>query len=269
MTTYVKSSSTVETETGSLKLARIGWHTHARSLLPTASTEAEGYPAIAARNDNTFEYWRPTAVPAWWRVDLGSATAVNYVGIAAHNLGTVGASIKVQYSSNDSSWSDASAATADEPADDGEILFLFPVQTARYWRIYVDGVIPTVGVVYLGTILAMQRGIYAGHTPITLARQTVMRPSVSERGQLLGRTIIRSGLQASAEWDNITADWYRTYFDPFVASARQYPFFMAWRPSEFPAELAFGTVDADIAPRNSGPRNFMNVGFTMRGAGYG
>lgn len=272
MTTYIKSSATVESETGSLKLARIGWHTRARSLTPSASTEATGYPAIAARNDDTFEFWRPTAVPAWWKVDLGSAQSINYCGIAAHNFGTAGTTVKVQYSSNDSSWSDASDASAAPataaPSDDGEMLFLFPAQSARYWRIYVDGAIPTVGVIYLGSILVMQRGLYAGHSPVTLARQSAIRPTVSERGKLLGRTVIRSGLQTTFQWDHLTGDWYRANFDPFVASARRYPFFISWRPSEFPAELAFGSVDDDIVPSNSGPRNLMSVGFRFHGAGY-
>jgi len=272
MTTYIKNSSTVESETGSLKHARIGYQTYARTLIPTASSEAEGFPAIAARNDDTYEYWRPTEVPAWWQVDLGEARSINYVGIAAHNIGSVGARVTVQHSSDGSTWDDANdasvAPSSVAPTTDGAMLFLFPAVSARYWRLYVEDVIPTIGVVFIGGILAMQRGFYVGHSPVTLSRQTVIRPTVSERGQWLGRSVIRSGLKTSVSWKNLTATWYRENFDPFVSSARSYPFFFAWRPSEFPAELAYASCDSDIAPDNSGPKSYMSVGFTLSGAGY-
>src|SRR5690606_38472993 len=130
-------------------------------------------------------------VPAWWRVDLGTIRSINYEGIAAHNIGSVGARVTVQYSDDDSTWNDANnsavAPSSSPPTDDGEMLFLFPAVSARYWRIYVEDSIPTIGVVFIGSILAMPRGIYQGYTPITMARQTVIRPTISERGQWLGR----------------------------------------------------------------------------------
>lgn len=262
---FVTTTATVESETGSLKLARIGWENLARDASLVASSAASGFPAVAARNSDTFEFWKPTAVPATWRADLGSAKLINYCGIAAHNFAEVGASVQAQYSTDDSVWNNASNVHA--PTDDSDLLLLFPQQTARYWRINVTTAIPTIAHIRFGKILAMQRGLYRGHTPITLSRETVIRPSIAEGGQWLGRSILRGGFATSVEWRNLTSSWYRTNFEPFVQDARSHPFFFAWRASEFTSEVAYVWCNEDIAPQNSGPKDFMSVGFQIRGTG--
>lgn len=260
---FITTPSTVESQQGPLKHARIGYHNPSGTIV--ASTEATDFPAAAANNDDTFEFWKPTAVPATWRKDFGAAIDVNYCGIAAHNLAKVGASLQVQYSTNDSTWNNASDVHT--PTDDSDILCLFPFQNARYWRVNITTAIPTIAHIRFGSVLTMQRGLYRGHSPITLSRETVIRPAISEGGQWLGRSILRGGFIGSAEWRNLTATWYRANFDPFVKEARSHPFFFAWRPYEFLSEIAYVWVNDDITPVNAGPRDFMSVGFQMRGTG--
>ena len=113
--------------------------------------------------------------------------------------------------------------------------------------------------------LAMQRAIYAGHSPITLSRKTVKRPTKSEFGQWLGSSTIRHGLKTSFEWKNLKAAWYREYFDPFVKSARTKPFFIAWRPSKFPNEIAYAWTSNDIKPSNMGILDYMDVSMSVEG----
>lgn len=253
----------MQSQTGPLKFARVGYHNPGGTVV--ASTAAVDYPASAALNENTFEFWKPTAVPANWRKDFGAAIAVNYCGIAAHNLASVGASVKVQYSTDDAVWNDASGTHT--PTDDSDTLMLFPVITARYWRILITTAIPTIAHIRFGEILAMPRGFYVGHSPLTMSRETVIRPAVSEGGQWLGRSILRSGYVGAVEWKNLSAWWYRQYFEPFVKEARSHPFFFAWRPYEFLSEISYVWCNEDIVPTNAGPRDFMSVGFQMRGSG--
>jgi hypothetical protein len=117
----------------------------------------------------------------------------------------------------------------------------------------------------MGQALTMQRRIYQGHTPLTLSRDTELSNNVSEGGQYLGRSIIRKGASTSAQWTHLNASWYRANFDPFVKSARTNPFFIGWRPLQYPNELGFVWTDSDIAPQNTGPRDFMSVGVNFRG----
>lgn len=241
--------------------ARIGYQRISGDV--TASSAASGFPASAADNPLTYTGWKPTSVPAWWEIDAGKGVEVDYVGIAAHNLGTIGATVKPQYSTGGSpEWEDAT----DEhmPADNRPIMFLFEEQFASKFRIYieVDGSpaeMPFVGVVYIGKALAMQRAIYGGHSPVTLSRETTIRPTVSERGQWLGRSIIRGGFVGSWTWRHLNADWYREHFDRFVKAARERPFFIAWRPETFPNEVAYCWTQKDIVPSNMGIKDFMQV----------
>lgn len=247
------------------KHARICWDAYniQGAGIMSASTSATGFGVDALENPLTYDKWKPTALPAWAALDIGGiSSGVDYVGIAAHTL--EGFTVKIQSSTDNVSWTDRSAAVV--PTDNSAMLFLFNSVVARYWRVYITGTgIPSIGVVYFGESLEMERTIYAGVTPITLSRNTVISNNKSDSGNFLGRSLVRRGYTGSAAFKNLTSDFYRTYFDPFVRSARQYPFFFAWRPSVFTADVAYCWTEQDIAPSNNGTRSLMDVSFDMAG----
>ena len=245
--------------TPDLRHARIGWQNRAFGRTPTASSTANGFPAINATFPTTFEFWRPATLPATWTVDLGTAHPIDYVGIVGDFNG---ATVTVEHSPDGVTWTAADTRVGVTTRIN---MFLFAEVTRRYWRLSFSVAIPRLAVAYIGKALAMQRRIYQGHTPLTLSRETTLSNNVSEGGQYLGRSIIRRGAGTSASWSHLRADWYRSEFDPFVRAARTAPFFIGWRPETFPAELGFCWVGEDIAPENSGPRDFMSVEMSFRG----
>lgn len=244
--------------TPDLNHCRIGWQSLAYGLTPTASTSATGKPAIAATYPTTFEYWQPTALPATWSLDLGASRAVDYVGLVGEFNGST---VDVQSSTDGTTWTTQLSMT---PADRVNV-GLFSEASARYWRIYITGNLPSIAVVYLGRALAMQRRIYQGHSPLVLSRTTEISNNVSDGGQFLGRSIIRKGAATSFGWQHLKADWYRSNFDPFVMAARTMPFFIAWRPEQYHGEVGFVWTGDDIKPGNTGPRDFMSVDMTVQG----
>lgn len=248
----------------SLELPRILWNDIGRLASLSASAAASGYPAKAAQNDNTFEFYQPTAVPATYRWDFGTATVFSGLGVAAHNLGSVGASVQVQYSHNDTDWLDASDVHT--PQDDGAILLIFPPQFSRYARAYFTVAVPTVGVIKTGPVLSVSKGIPGQHAPLPLSRVTELRPSESEGGQWLGASVVRAGLRGSAQWQDLTSIWYRENFVPFVREARlrARPFFFAWQPTVAPEDVAYCMLDADVAPVFK-PADRVDVSIRMRG----
>lgn len=260
----VAQSNIVDGRGYPLNHARIGYQTLTRGAVITASSEDAMWPASALGNGLTYERWKPTSVPAWVQFDAGQPVECDYFGLAAHNLGTVGAVFAVQYSDDGSSWSTVEAV---QPADDKPVMLLFEPITARYWRITLTEAVGFIGVAYIGRVLEMQRGMYGGHSPGTLSRRTEILPNRSESGQFLGRSIIRQGLATSFDWSNLTARWYRDWFDPFVEAARRYPFFIAWNPLRFPDEVLYGWCNEDIQPTNQGRRDFMSVGFSVEAIG--
>lgn len=155
------------------------------------------------------------------------------------------------------------------PSDNAAIMFMDELRSARHIQISLSGSgSPNLAVVYVGKMLAMQRMIYGGHSPITLSRQTLLKQPMSRGGEFLGQSFRKLGIQSSASFKNLTAGWYRSEFDPFVKAARKQPFFFAWRPLSFPNEVGFVWSGEDISPSNMGRRDFMEVSWKMTGKGY-
>lgn len=259
---FVISPSLVSnTLTYPLTHARIGYDNFVPESTVTGTSEVAGFPSDAVQRQTTWERWQPASMPATITFDAGATRDANYLGIAAHTLGSSGATIKFEYSLDGSAWVEIESV---QFSSDKTFMLLFEQTQAQHWRLTVSGATaPVVGVIYIGKTLDMARPIYGGHSPITLSRQTVVRPTESEKGQWLGRSVIRYGLQTSYNWSNLKALWYRQYFDPFVESARFRPFFIAWRPADYPQEVAFGWTSDDIQPSNSGTRDLMDVSISV------
>lgn len=250
--------------------ARIGWQTVLPDAVVTASSESAGFPVSTLKNPLTYDRWLPASLPATVTIDAGAAVPVDYLGIAAHLLRDGANAVTLEYldeASPSGTWTEVAAHS---PADNGTVMLLFPEVFARWWRLTFAGVsVQPVGVVFLGKALAMQRPFYQGHTPLTLSGDTVIRPTRSERGQFLGRSIIRGGFRTGVSWSNLTAAWVRSDFAPFIEAARTSPFFFAWRPASFPREVGYVWTSQDIAPSNAGPRDLMAVDFDVEGLGNG
>lgn len=245
---------------------RIGWHTLLTASNVTADEEAAGFPVSNLGNAITSLKWKgETTAVQTVTVDLGAADEVNYFALAGHNLGTDGAQIKFQKSTNGSSWTDVTSARV--LSSDFAFMEEFEDQNTRYYRLHITPVTlaPQIAVLYIGRVLRMQRRIYVGHKPVTLNRKTTVTSGFSENGQFLGRVKIRQALQGRAEFRNITPDWYRDTFDPFVSGVEEIPFFFAWRPEGYPNEIGLMWLDGDPEATNELPNGLMSLSFSMNG----
>jgi len=235
----------------------------------TASTEDADFPAANVADGLTFDFWKPTALPAWIEVNANTAVNVDYA-LLVHTLGSNECSVLFQYHDG-SGWVDLIDEYA--PGTDRVLAFLFDEVTASRFRFYVDGdnspqQMPAFKIAMAGKALAMQRGVTLNHRPITLSRKTVARPQVSEAGALLGRSIRREGVMTEIAFESIEADWLRDKFEPFIESARVYPFGWVWHPSGYPAEVALVWTPSgkeDIRPEHAGLPDRMNVAFDVEG----
>ena len=249
----------------------IAYQTWVRDRAPaaiTVSTETAQGPKDAPLRPDTHEFWQADVLPATWVIDLGAAKDVDYVGIAGHTIGSSGATVKVEHSPDNIVWTDFASDLA--PVTDAPILFLDVSLSRRYWRITLTGVgdPPKIAVIYIGEVLVVQRSIYGGHSPAVLSRDTTLYQNMSDGGQFLGQYVKRRGVNGRVSLRHLKAGWYRANFDPFVKAAREFPFFFAWRPVDWPLEVAYGWADADIRPSNMGIRDLMQVNFDFKGVGY-
>jgi len=241
----------------SLFNTRIGWHTHTRddSVIVTASSETDAGPRDMLLEPSTHGYWQASALPATWMIDFGATQSVDYVGIAEHTIGSSGASVLIETSMGDTVGSPpvqvwTALASEVAPADDAPLMFLDTARNARYMRITLTGAgaIPKLAAVYVGLALAMPRGPEMGFAPPTLSRRTELHNSMSRGGQMLGQGIKQMGVESSIAFARLESDWYRSTFDQFVKSARQFPYFLAWNPELYPLEVAYVQTRADIRP---------------------
>ena len=233
----------------------------------SATSEAQGFPASAVTNPLTYERWAP-AMGGSQAITIDVSSQIDTIAIAAHTLGTNGAHVLISAFFTDSAaWFDAYAdiATSDEPI---VLPFGAMVTTISQVRITIDKQ-AEIGIIYIGEGLLMPLTIYGGHTPDTLGRTVEFTTAESVTGNFLGRTVERSGYEASYSFKYLGAAWYRQHFDKFARDAIRNPFFIAWYPSKYPKEVVYGWTDKPIVPNNSGLKDYLDVTFTVKAVKHG
>jgi len=228
--------------------------------LLTASTTSEAEKALTP---NTYERFEPASGALTVKFQMSADADVDFIGIAAHALS--GESVLVQTATTiGGALTDVENITF---PDNAPIMLNFDTRTIREVALVSTlSAASEIGVVSAGKALQMPRNIYGGHSPINLSQQTEYQSVQSESGQFLGKTIIRKGLETAFSWRLLDDQFYRDEFQPLVESARTKPFFIKWRPDFYSDEVAYGEVNQDIKPTNSGGGiRLMSVGFTMTG----
>lgn len=230
------------------------------------STEATGYEGVNALTGVTYTAWQPTALPADWTLTFTSA-AVSYVGIAAHDLGSVGATVNVQRWTG-SAWSTVASQT---PTDDSAILFLLTRRTAQTtFRVQITGSsVPTIGVIWIGDVLEFPlKAEFADSLPFNEATEVSFATQISEGGHTLGRYALRRVQQVSMTVNYLSETWAAANLPTLAGWLEDGPVFMADRPSGYTASVVFGETDEAL----QGPRTFRVLeaarGITIALKGY-
>lgn len=256
----------------------VGYRNLVTSTNVTTSTEDPDHPAANLANPATHLYWRSDGFASPLDHEFITVTLetldepftdlIDYVGIARHNFGSglIPVTIEIQQTEG-AAW----VAVTSEVIlpNDGPALFRFTPQAAYAIRVRLGqpsaDVIPEAAVMYVGTLLVLQRRIYVGHTPITMGRTARITTARSESGAFLGRIVLSEGRQASVNMQNLQPAWYREYMDPFVVAAKESPFFFAWRPLSYPFEVGYAWLTNEPMPSNQRPNGMMQVQLQMSG----
>lgn len=249
---------------------RIGWHNLVADGFVSASSEASGFLALNLKNGMTFQLWRADdAAEQEILIDFGQLRTIDYLGIARHNLGTAGYSYTLQGSTDGSNFFDLDAEQF--PVDDSVVLHEFDEAEVRYVSLVItpldeEVITPAeIAVLHLGALVIAQRRIYVGHSPINDARNSTVSTGFSESGQFLGRVLRRTVFATKVALANLTPDWYRTNLRPFADVAAVQPFFFAWRPQAYPAEVAYCWATENPSATNSRPNGMMSFDLSAQG----
>jgi len=222
--------------------------------------------APEALTPNTYQRFTPGTGAVISKFQIAVPLPVNYVGIAAHNIGTHddGTEVTIAYATTIGGALTTIATFT--PSDNGAIFKTLDTTTIAEIAITTNAVTAglEIGVVQAGEYMQMQQPIYGGHSPIDLSAETDYQTSESETGQFLGRTISSEGLETQYKWQHLTPDWVRDTFKPFMTHAKTLPFFIQWRPDLYES-AAYGYTTGDIKPSNmGGGHRLMQAGFKMR-----
>lgn len=244
-----------------LNHGRIGYvnHTFTASFDATSSPET----STAISTPSTWERWHPISGGAQEiTITFTENKTVNYIGLAGYDL--AGATIAIQSSAGLTSSFSAIETLTDFDAPSRMVLL--DEFTARRVKLIVTRTEPiSLGVVYLGEALALQRATRGGVTPAPLNQMTGYNTEFSAAGQILGRVINSEGVETKVSLRNLTDDWYRSDFQPFVKAAKTTPFFYLWNPRDYPSDCIYGVSSKDIAPTLQGGKKFMDVSFNIEG----
>lgn len=245
----------------------------------TASAEETGYPVTSLANGLTYDRYRAPVTGdssglTYIYIDAGAVVSCDAFGIAAHNLGTIGATITV-YGSDTAGIDSSSVQLGTEtPTTDAPLLSLGTSISHRYWIVEINpGTVTStssidIGVLYIGASTRFERCLRAPFAPGPLNRRTDFYTNTSMNGQFTGRSIIRRGFQGSVSIQNMTATWARTTFQDFVRAARTAPYFFAWNPDDYPTEVLFADTSEDIGASYTGDRDRMSAEWSMTGLGW-
>jgi F5/8 type C domain len=234
-----------------------------------SSTAATDYPAVNAIAETTYNYWQPTAIPAWISGDLGSAMTVNSFAIVAHNLFTCAATVYLQSSPDNIAWTTRSNSIT--PTDNTPILGIFVDTSARYWRLYIASSTgnPTIGNLIVGDRFVLPGGVMPPYTPIWQAQKVDLLMAKSLGGQFLGNRVLRQGAETSISLVSISRTFGEVDIQPFKSWYNGgHAFIWASGPSIFTNDVGYvwRKPNAEMRPTFTETGSWIKV--TMEVEGY-
>ena len=241
---------------------RICFDKHTSTVGVTSS--ASGYNPDWMLDGETWSLWRAGSTTQTITLSFSTQTT-SYAAIAAHNLGSIGASVTCQVG--------GVTVGSVSPTDDSAILFLFSSRSASQVQFIITGGTAEIAVAQAGDALEMpQLSVFTG-LPISESKQVRYRHQQSITGDVLGRAVEGADLRFDMTVQNLpetfraaTGDITWKGFINHVDNVG--PFFIAAKPSSYPDDVAYAR--ATERPRfnrerpnlnNSGAVTFQCMGY--------
>lgn len=229
---------------------RIACANLAAGVTPVVTSETSGYEAANALTWLTSQQWlAANSATQYFQLDLGAAVGIDCFGLHKHNLGDVGGSLLVQYSTSSlgGSFTTLFSITPGGVSSGGNRT-LFRVAsaqvTARYWQFVFSGHngAPRAGQIFLGATTQLP-GVDHPFLVPRLNRETDMLNNVSEGGEFIGRSVLRRGYKSGFKLGKVQETWARQYWDPLAALMEVSPFYWSWDATRYPDDAYFCWLD--------------------------
>ena len=254
---------------GSANNPVIAWDNLIYDAAMSTDTGTETESAAYLQTGSTYDPW--AATPSSGNIvvsaDMGAAQRISFAAIAYHNLAAVGASIAFEVSTDGgSTWADCGCGAV-TPTDKQAIGFYFVDHDATDVRLSITGATDEVyiGALFVCDPIISPRRIYRGYAPPITPNSVQLQTNVSGGNHLLGSAIVSTGSSATANLQNLPADFVRGA--DWVAFQKHFNtgngFFWAWRPAKY-GDLFFAWRGGNvIAPPNDGPNGLVSASIEM------
>jgi hypothetical protein len=250
-----------------VKAPVIGWRNLVTASNVAANSQAVDNPAANVANPSTYLKWKSlSSALQYLPVTFASPSAVGYLAIAGHNFGTAKIAASVEGAATIGNWQPLGAEQL--PADDQPMIWRFAETTLMAVRLRMSPLplgIPQVAVMYAGQLLQLQRRIYVGHRVLSFNRRASVVTGLSEEATFLGRLVLGETNESVLDIKNATPAFYRSDIEPWLRDATRRPFFFAWRPADYPAEVGFCWLSADPQMTNQRSNGMVQVSASLRG----
>lgn len=178
----------------------------AQGALVASSAAADGFAANAL-GPQTFDFWKPTAMPATLTVTLAAAATVDALALVAHDLAARAVAVTLAYSVTDVSGF-LTVGTFTPPDADTNLL-LFPAVTGRRFRLSLAGATaPAIGVAMLGRRLVFPADVQPPYRPLALSGRVDVIGAQSLSGQHLGNRWRRRAASGAVNLSAMPRDWF-------------------------------------------------------------
>lgn len=232
----------------------------------TADYEDADFPAVNLSSPMTTYKWKSTSILTQYvTIDTSPDDPVDYIGLARHNFGSTQCSVEVQ-ALIDGSWVTVFAEAmlgSDSPA-----ILRIEETYAEAFRLKLNpsgDIPPQLAVIFVGKLLVMARRIYVGHTPLPYGKSLEVTTGEAESGDYQGRIVTKRKLDTTANFQNLTPSWYRTYMAPFIEAVEDQAFFFGWRPYTYPTEVGYAWIKGNPQPTNQRSNGMMQISVPMGG----
>lgn len=233
----------------------------------SASTAAAGFEVENAYDYKQYGWWKAdSSGEEWIKVSFSSAMKADYLCIFGHNLHDVGGSVKAQYSTNGTTWTDATSYTA--PADGSTIFQAFDGIWASHWRVTTNTTLgPAIMAgVMIGEAMTFERGLKAGFSPSSLSPKVESKVLMSELGVNLASSIIRTGIKGNISLTNLSPDWVRDNWVPMIDHLNNgLPCVFSWDYVGHPDEAVLIWKTSDIPAPTYASKKFMSANLDFEG----
>lgn len=246
------------------------WDNLITTYTAPSGTEAGG-PIANLSSPATAKYVYPTTSGGGvYQIRFQCSGAISAVGLASHNLGTLQATVRIEYSDDGgSTWTDAGAGVVNA-TDDQAIIWRFDEQTHADWRIsmYSLGVAgqPALAVLYAGAEMIMPLRMFQGYASPLRPNNVRVQSNVSEGGHFMGVAVTKAGSSIDIPFDLVKNTFVRSAtFLGFITHYNETrPFFWAWRPTAYSDAFLCWRAGDTLQPVNTGPTDRTSFSLQVR-----